>query len=172
MPVLTNSRWELFAQGVAKGMTQQHAYVAAGYSATGANADTAAYRLSRNPPVFARIAELKADIAERVTEKTAESVVITRAMILGELSKLAMAPEGDEYVKASDKRGACRDYALIEGWIIQKREVGEPGDFDTVDDADTLRQRLIQRAERVGERTIAIALARRARLTNGSGGTH
>lgn len=62
MPVLDNSRHELFAQEIAKGATQIEAYVKAGYEPIEPNAS----RLIRNAKVSARIAEIKAAAAERV----------------------------------------------------------------------------------------------------------
>ncbi len=61
MPILENSRHEIFAQELAKGATQTEAYLTAGYKGD----KTAASRLSTNVNVQRRVAELKADAAVR-----------------------------------------------------------------------------------------------------------
>jgi hypothetical protein len=63
--VLTNSRHERFAQLVAGGRDQGHAYTEAGYVARGMSAHAASSRLlKRQPDVAARIAELQRDSAQ------------------------------------------------------------------------------------------------------------
>ncbi len=62
MPILENSRHEIFAQELAKGATQTEAYLTAGYKGD----RTAASRLSTNINIQERVAELKSAIAERV----------------------------------------------------------------------------------------------------------
>jgi phage terminase small subunit len=61
MPILENSRHEIFAQELVKGATQTEAYLTAGYKGD----KTAASRLSTNVNVQRRVAELKADAAVR-----------------------------------------------------------------------------------------------------------
>lgn len=61
MPILENSRHEIFAQELAKGAKQKEAYLTAGYKGD----KTAASRLSTNVNVQRRVAELKADAAVR-----------------------------------------------------------------------------------------------------------
>ena len=59
MPVLTNERHERFCQGIAAGMSQTQAYIAAGFScAPGRGAAQAAHKLRRKPHIAERIAEL------------------------------------------------------------------------------------------------------------------
>ena len=65
MPILENSRHEIFAQELAKGATQTDAYRLAGYEGQGNAAEAGASRLVRNAKVAARVAELKADAAVR-----------------------------------------------------------------------------------------------------------
>src|ERR1039457_6152143 len=64
MPVLSSSKYERFAQLVAKGVSATEAYISAGYSK--ANAHSNAARLSANEPISARIKELQTVVAERV----------------------------------------------------------------------------------------------------------
>lgn len=55
MPALKNDRWELFAQGMAKGLTAEEAHVQAGYVRNRGNAT----RLKANESVMKRIEELR-----------------------------------------------------------------------------------------------------------------
>lgn len=54
MAALDNAKWELFAQGLAKGISASEAYVQAGYKKNDGNAS----RLKGNEKVEARVAEL------------------------------------------------------------------------------------------------------------------
>jgi hypothetical protein len=64
MAVLSNSKYERFAQLVAKGVSDIEAYTSAGYSKASARSN--ASRLRENEGVSARIKELISTIAERV----------------------------------------------------------------------------------------------------------
>ncbi|MCA1298029.1 terminase small subunit [Stappia indica] len=68
MPALENARHEVFAQGVAKGLSQDEAYARAGYKAS----RSAASRLSANVSVKARIAELVGKGAEKAEVSVAQ----------------------------------------------------------------------------------------------------
>lgn len=61
MPILENSRHEIFAQELAKGATADEAYQLAGYSENRGNAT----RLKANESVLKRVAELKEAAAVR-----------------------------------------------------------------------------------------------------------
>ena len=54
MPILENQRWELFAQGIAKGLTQGQSYVQAGYKPS----PSAPSRLFENVRIKERVQEL------------------------------------------------------------------------------------------------------------------
>lgn len=58
---LENARWEKFAQNCVKGMSQDEAYVEAGFKRNSGNAN----RLAQRPEVVARIAFLQSRAAER-----------------------------------------------------------------------------------------------------------
>ena len=64
MPVLSNTRHELFAQGLARGVKATKAYVPAGYAENAARQN--ATRLARNPEIRARLQELKTATAAGV----------------------------------------------------------------------------------------------------------
>lgn len=120
MPALANSKHELFAQEVVKGISALQAYKLAGYTVKSNDvAQAAGSRLLSHVIVAARIAELK----EAVAEKTVAGVVASREDVLAELRKIAFVEFGHEYVKASDKRASLVDIAKIEGWVIEKSEV-------------------------------------------------
>lgn len=70
MPALKNGKHEKFAQGLAKGMTGDDAYEAAGYAANRGNAA----RLKANESVLKRVGELQERVAER-TIVTIESLI-------------------------------------------------------------------------------------------------
>lgn len=84
MAALKNRRHELFAQGLAKGETQERAYELAGYRA-GAHSRKAAARLATNVDVQHRAATLQ----DRVAVKT-ETTVATLVAELEQARKLAM----------------------------------------------------------------------------------
>ena len=126
MPVLTNSKYERMAQLIAAGNTATDAHELAGFARNDSNAS----HLARKPEIEARVAEINGKIAGIV----ADELALDRAGVLRELAKIAKAPDGDQWVKASDKRAACMDYARIQGWVIERREVGEPGEFNAMED--------------------------------------
>lgn len=90
MTTLANQRHELFAQALARGMTADAAYVAAGYKAHDGNAA----RLSGNERVRARVAELQERAAADVS-------VTTGALIELGLKIIAEAREEKDFAPAS-----------------------------------------------------------------------
>ncbi len=83
MPALKNPRHEKFAQGVAKGLTAEAAYVQAGYASNGRNAS----RLKSDEAIQARIAEL--------VEVGARRAKVDVERVIHELAKIAFANMGD-----------------------------------------------------------------------------
>lgn len=79
MPILSNSKHELFAQGLAQGKSASAAYIDAGYEANAGNAG----RLNRNEHVRARVEELLFAGAERA------GVTIDR--VVAELAKIGFS---------------------------------------------------------------------------------
>ncbi len=79
MTILKNSKHEKFSQELAKGMTNEAAYVAAGYAPSASNA----HRLRQNEKILARVTEIQA--------QGAEIAGVTVARVLEELTKIAMA---------------------------------------------------------------------------------
>ena len=140
MSILKNPRHERFCQEVAQGKSGTQAYMAAGYKVTEKSAATLAYELLKNLEIENRIAELNTKVIERVVEKTG----ITLSEVIQEIAKIARAPLGDDYVKASDKRQACVDLGKHLGGFVERKEVGSPGEFENVADDELFRE--VQRA--------------------------
>lgn len=92
MPVLENTRWELFCQNYVKGMSAHESYVKAGYR----DNRQAASRLLSHVDIKARIKELN--------EAAAEVAVIDVAKVMEEMSVVAFANMGD-YVTIDPENG-------------------------------------------------------------------
>ena len=98
MPVLENARWELVAQGIAKGKTQEQAYIDAGYSAEpGLSAQVCASQLlSKSKDIPARIAEIQAEMLQAATLDRARTTALAlddreRARSLGQMGPAVAA---------------------------------------------------------------------------------
>ena len=124
MAVLRNPRHERFAHGLASGKAANESYADAGYTPCDQNAS----RLMSRAEVRARVAELQAVAANRAA--------ITRQRVLDELAKIAFAGIGAEGVKTSDIRKALMDIARMQGWVVQRVEVGNPGEFSRMTDEE------------------------------------
>ena len=143
MPVLNNPKHEKFAQELSKGRTEVQAYENAGFNRDAGNANKVARRLD----VQAIVQEITTEVANLVIEVQA----MDRVRVLTELAKIASAPVSPEMVKPSDKRAALMDYARIQGWVIERSEVGKPGDFESMN-ATELREYLNREMETLGIR--------------------
>lgn len=129
MPVLSNPRHELFAEGLVSGKSATQAYIDAGYSEKGA--EVSASQLLRNPKVAARIDELKARIAKRVE--------ITQADIVEKLLALASRHEGEpNAANASVARASYMDVAKLLGLVTDKTTLSGP-DGGPVETAITVK---------------------------------
>lgn len=119
MAVLTNPKHELFAQGLAKGLTQVEAYERAGYQPTPESAS----RLLTNAKVSARVAELQ--------ERAAARVEITVAGLTERLLRLAtMAESLGDAPGAQASRASLMDAAKLNGLITDKSAVDLRGQLD------------------------------------------
>jgi hypothetical protein len=116
MPILENQRHEEFARGLAKGLTSDEAYQQAGFKANRGNAT----RLKANESVRKRVLELQATVVER-TLVTIESLTEE----LEAARNLAMADEKG----AAAAVAAVMGKAKLHGYLVDKREVGKPGEF-------------------------------------------
>jgi hypothetical protein len=105
--VLSNSKWELFAQSVALGSSASEAYKAAGYKANDANA----CRLNGNDKVRARVIELQEAAASdkvlslREAQEFATLIVRTAVGTVDEKSPLAQEVTRDILTGGADGEG-------------------------------------------------------------------
>lgn len=125
MPALENPRQEKFARQLVKGKPPYRAYVDAGYRKHESNP----YRLSENERVKARITELQ--------ERQAMKAVVTADTILQELDEARA--HALQLGQTSAAVAASMGKAKIRGLIVDRREVGAPGEFEAMD-ADALRK--------------------------------
>ena len=144
MPVLQNPRWERFARERAKGEKIVRAYAKAGYSAQRSNAA----RLIANDSVKARIAELQ--------EKPAKKLEVTLESLLAEAEEarqLAM-----KLGQSAAAIAAVKEKGVLSGKRIERKESGEPGEFDRLD-ATSLREAIAERLAMAGQGDASSELA-------------
>ncbi len=115
MPPLTNTRHERFAQELAKGKTQEAAYIEAGYASGDARAK-ASRLLATNGNIAARVAEIQeraAVRAEITTQQIAERLmgIADKAERIAEASGLSVA------------RQSMMDVAKLLGLVVDKSEL-------------------------------------------------
>ena len=119
MPRLTNTKRELFAQNLFKGMTQQAAYEDAGYLGRGAGAQVNACKLAAAPEIQGRLDELFALREQRdlrAIELAVERTAITKQKVIEELAKIGFANMAD-YMRI----GADGDPILDLGGITREQ---------------------------------------------------
>lgn len=137
MPVLPNARHERFAQELAKGKTQEAAYIAAGYAP--ASAEQNASRLISNDKVAARVAELKERAAEKVEWNIADAVRELEEARL--TAKLADTPQTSAMVAATMGK------AKLLGLVVEQHKDVTPAD----EQRDALARRLARLAAGTGK---------------------
>src|SRR4051794_12286066 len=125
MPPLPNARHEMVAQLVAQGTTKTEAYAAAGYQPDRHNAS----RLTTKDTVQQRIAEIQAG-AVQSAQVTIASLVAAADEIRG------LAVRDKQYSAAV---GAVKEIGILSGLRIDRREVGSPGEFDRLSDAELMK---------------------------------
>jgi hypothetical protein len=165
MPQLKNVKQEILAQGLFAGKTQLQAYQEAGYKGTNTAASTKA---ANHPDVQARVAELMRERHEAqrmANERALEQESITKSYLVSRLKFLA-----DSSIRGTkevfDDKGAhvgwkrtagdgtvahncLRTLAQMGGYLIEKVEIGQPGDHARLTD-DELRNELISVGESIG----------------------
>lgn len=97
MPVLSDPKHETMAQGLAKGLSADRAYVEAGYSAHRGNAS----RLSANESVQARVRELQEVAAQKVIDA---GVFEAKSMFTDVLQDIKDAKDAGNHKVAADLR--------------------------------------------------------------------
>jgi hypothetical protein len=148
MPALSNPRQERFAQLLARGKNASEAYELAGYKPNGGNAS----ELKNSERVSNRVAELLAEkerIHQRATERAIERTALSREWVLERLvenaeramqARAVLDGNGKE-VGEYEYQGSVANRALELlgkelGMFIDRKEVGDPGEFAAMDDAD------------------------------------
>ncbi|MET3925635.1 terminase small subunit [Devosia sp. 2618] len=125
MAVLKNAKHERFAQGLAKGMTADEAYVEAGYKPHRGNAST----LRANQNILDRLAELQ--------NRAAERAVVTVASITDRLLNIATKPEkSSDAPMLSVARAALMDAAKLNGLVVEKNLSAQTSVEDLLDQLD------------------------------------
>ncbi len=109
MGVLTNPKWERFAQELAKGKSASDAYVLAGYTYHQSNAA----RLSRKEQVLSRVVE----ILERLATKTEMTLERVTEMLLEDRHD---ARHAGQYAAA---KSAVDSIAKLHGLLTDKHEI-------------------------------------------------
>jgi phage terminase small subunit len=129
---LKNPRHEAFAlalfEGLSRGVTQAEAYTSVGYTANKKAAEVNACRLLKAvPEILERIRELQAKTA-RKKQVTVESIVerLDQASLLAERIEQPAALVSAETAKAK-----------ILGLAVDRTEVGKPGEFTSLDNAQS-----------------------------------
>jgi len=135
MPPLDNPRQEHFAQELAKGKTAAQAYALVGYKPNPGNAT----RLKLNEKIIARVQELLGRSAARAE--------VTVASILNELEEARKLAA--EINQPSAAVAATLGKAKVAGLIVDRKEVGKPGDFEGMN-ADELREHIARAVAALG----------------------
>ncbi|MBR1233666.1 hypothetical protein [Bradyrhizobium sp. AUGA SZCCT0182] len=156
MPALVKSKHEIVAQALAAGKSQADAYRAGGYIYKAANA----HRLCRSVTIEARVQEIideraKSDVkAREIGVQRAgltEEWVIVRLKHVIDLSIRGLPiydrggnPTGLFKSNLEAAINGLRTAAQILGLLVQKREVGNPGSFARMTDAELTDALLVQ----------------------------
>jgi hypothetical protein len=132
MPVLSNPRHERFCQELAKGTSQQQAYVLAGFKAHASNPSA----LARDERILARVAEIQEaalEMAREATEMAAERLSIDREWVMSRLIQNATtaASEGD----FAPSNRALELLGKELGMFIDRKHVDIDGELRGVSDA-------------------------------------
>ena len=130
MAPLHNQRWERFAIGLFEGLSADEAFVKAGYSKNRGNAS----RLKSNEIISARLSELQSEAASN-SKVTVES-------ICRELDEANMVAKAKGQAAAMVSAATLR--AKLAGLMVERVEVGQPGDFEGCESFDDIADRMIE----------------------------
>ncbi len=141
MPELKNPRHERHVQGLAAGKTSDQAYVDAGFKPDRHNAA----RLTTKDHIQARLAELQRKAAEKavvdkawVLRRLRENV--ERAMQIEPVLDAKGKPTGVFNYQGSVANQAIKLLGQDMGMFVERKEVGKPGEFDQLTDAEIKRE--------------------------------
>jgi phage terminase small subunit len=132
MAPLSNARHEAFCLALFEGASADEAYVKAGYSKNRGNAS----RLKANEVVLARLSELQAEAAA--------SSKVTVESICRELDEAVAVAKTKGQAQAMVSVATLR--AKLAGLMVERVEVGGPGDFDDCLSTAQIVDRVLARA--------------------------
>jgi phage terminase small subunit len=142
MAILENQRWELFAQGLAKGLTQGEAYVQAGYR----RSPSAPSRLFENVRIKQRVQEL---IGRQAVEIIINKQYVTEALVDNLEKALGRRPvkigsngeEKDVFVYRGDvANNALKMIGAELQMFVERKEIAHiVGEFDKMSDAELVQ---------------------------------
>lgn len=162
MAALTNPKHELFAQELAKGKTAEEAHGLAGYKASRSGAS----QLKQNLNISNRVAELLQEreaIHGQATADAIKSTALTKEWIIETLKENVARAMQAKPVKTDDEGEAIGEYQYqgnvanraLEllgkelGMFVDRKEVGRPGDFESMN-ADQLREYIRRETAELG----------------------
>lgn len=165
MPALRNARHEAVAQGIVEGKTKTQAYRDAGFNGTNPGS---VHAVTNRPDVEERVHELTAarhQRAIRSDERAIEKASISKEWIVQRAKYVVdRAVRGTKPIydatgqpigwlpSASDNGAAIDGLALLArmgGFLIERHEVGAPGDFSRMTDEE-LNAELIEVGQSIG----------------------
>jgi phage terminase small subunit len=124
MSVLRNPRHERFVQYLAQGKSATDAYALAGYKPSRGNASNLLHR----PDVSKRL--------RQIMTKRAVAVAVTAESLIEQNQKVFDAAMEAKQLSAAV--GANKEISILAGIRIERSEVGAPGEFDHMSDAELL----------------------------------
>lgn len=129
MAILRNARHEAFCREYMKCASGKRAYLAA-YppNLTAQSAAVGGYRLLNKPVIKRRISELQMEI-KRKADITIEKILNNYQEALDMARALA---------KPGEMISAAREQAKLVGLLVERREIGEAGDFDKMDSVEEI----------------------------------
>jgi phage terminase small subunit len=144
MPILTNTRHEAFAHGIAAGRTIDAAFREAGYRPNAGNAS----RLNRKDTIVARVGELK-QLIQNLRKLSSHRTVLTAAWITEQLIGVVIDARSQEKPDSAGANKALHLLGLEMGMYVERKEVGKPGEFDGLTIASK-RERILFIAKELG----------------------
>jgi len=136
MPVLANHRRELFANLLAQGFTAVAAYEKAGFKRHDGNAST----LSRNPEIEERVEEIRGELSQGETgiplgtNVIAARTKVTADSLIDEAEAVRAGAMNSHQYNAAN--GAIKTKSVLSGVWIERSEIGSPGEFEALTDAE------------------------------------
>ena len=146
MPMLSNSRHEAFAHGLAGGKSIEAAFREAGYSPNSGNAS----RLNANESIIVRVGELKA-LIQNMRNLSTHRAVLTAGWVTEQLIGVVLDARSQEKPDSAGANKALHLLGLELGMFVEREETGKPGDFDGLS-IDGKRERIMRIASQLGLR--------------------